>query len=259
MYLDLAAIRKAAVQQIRHAPGTYLGAAAVIAFANEMINWLLGRLMFGVLEHPRASGVAFGNKIRFGNKQELAFSLLSLALSALVSTPLIVGMLRLYIRAPYGDRAASHMTFAYRSNLVSIAVAVISTDVIIGLWSVLLVIPGVLKSLEYSMVTCVLAESPEMSGGEARRLSGQMTAGLRSAILLLMFTVILQLLLLVVLAEILFSILAVVLFPLASIILMVGNIGMSVLMYAYVYTVTAQLYLTLRYRFLQGQPPEYAL
>jgi hypothetical protein len=259
MYLDNAMIRKTAFRQIKHAPGTYLGAAAILTFVNEAIRRLSTRLFWGTWLRPQAAALSFGSMIRFGNKQELAFSLLNLVLSVLVTTPLIVGMLRLYIRAPYGDHSAAHLLFAYQNNFLSIAVAVISTDFIIGLWSMLLVVPGILKALEYSMVTCVVAESPQMSGGEARRLSRQMTAGVRGPIALLMLSVLLQLVLLVILAEILLSILAVVLFPLAAIVLLVGNIGMSALMYAYVYTVIAQVYLTLRYQFLQSQPAGYVI
>ena len=47
----------------------------------------------------------------------------------------------------------------------------------IFLWSLLLFIPGIIKSYEYRMVPYLLAECPEMGNSEAFRISKEMMYG----------------------------------------------------------------------------------
>lgn len=51
------------------------------------------------------------------------------------------------------------------------------TDLFTALWSLLFIIPGIVKSLAWSQVPYLLAENPGMSGKRARELSDQMTMG----------------------------------------------------------------------------------
>ncbi|MCI5649263.1 MAG: DUF975 family protein [Fusicatenibacter sp.] len=50
-------------------------------------------------------------------------------------------------------------------------------DLYIGLWSLLLVIPGIIKSYEYRMVPYLLADCPELDRTEAFRISREMMYG----------------------------------------------------------------------------------
>lgn len=45
------------------------------------------------------------------------------------------------------------------------------------LWSFLLIVPGVIKAYEYSMIPYLLAENPNLSADEVFSLSKQMTTG----------------------------------------------------------------------------------
>lgn len=45
------------------------------------------------------------------------------------------------------------------------------------LWLLLLVVPGIIKAYEYSMIPCLLAENPNITTDEAFSLSKQMTTG----------------------------------------------------------------------------------
>ena len=47
----------------------------------------------------------------------------------------------------------------------------------IMLWLLLLVVPGIIKAYEYSMIPYLLAENPSLSASEAFSLSKQMTTG----------------------------------------------------------------------------------
>lgn len=56
------------------------------------------------------------------------------------------------------------------------------TIIFIGLWSLLLLIPGIIKALEYSMVPFILADNPYIPGSRAREISRSMTKGEKGAI-----------------------------------------------------------------------------
>ena len=45
------------------------------------------------------------------------------------------------------------------------------------LWLLLLIVPGVIKAYEYSMIPYLLAENPNLSASQAFSLSKQMTTG----------------------------------------------------------------------------------
>lgn len=50
-------------------------------------------------------------------------------------------------------------------------------SILIFLWSLLLVIPGIVKLIEYSFVPYILAEDPNINTREALRISKQITYG----------------------------------------------------------------------------------
>ena len=53
----------------------------------------------------------------------------------------------------------------------------IMTNVFVFLWSLLLVIPGIIKSFAYSMAPYILAENPELTASEALNKSKEMMNG----------------------------------------------------------------------------------
>ena len=58
-------------------------------------------------------------------------------------------------------------------NIVKIAFI---TDVKIILWSLLLIIPGIVKSYEYSMIPYILAENPSLSTKEVFQRTYELTS-----------------------------------------------------------------------------------
>ena len=61
----------------------------------------------------------------------------------------------------------------YQGNVVTM----FCRDLFIGLWSLLLVIPGIVKSYEYRMVPYILAENPSIHRKDAFKLSQEMMDG----------------------------------------------------------------------------------
>lgn len=55
--------------------------------------------------------------------------------------------------------------------------ALFRRDFFIFLWSLLFIIPGIIKAIEYRLVPYILAENPEMTGKEAMERSKQLMTG----------------------------------------------------------------------------------
>lgn len=64
----------------------------------------------------------------------------------------------------------------------------LTNGILIFLWSLLLVIPGIIKTLSYSMSYMILADNPEMSANEARKQSMQMMNGNKWRLFCLQFS-----------------------------------------------------------------------
>lgn len=103
--------------------------------------------------------------------------------AALVANPLEVGLNRFFMEnrfnggnAPAGNLSA--MLYAYNNGSYwNIVKTLFFRDLYVFLWSLLLVIPGIVKSYEYRMVPYILAENPNISRERAFQLSKQMMDG----------------------------------------------------------------------------------
>lgn len=94
-----------------------------------------------------------------------------------VGIPLAVGAARFFLQNRYG-RTDFHLLFSgFSLNYLGCVGALFVTYLFIGLWALLLLIPGIIKALEYSMVPYILADNPYIPGSRARELSRQLTRG----------------------------------------------------------------------------------
>lgn len=62
------------------------------------------------------------------------------------------------------------------------------TDIIIFLWSLLFIIPGIIKSFEYAFVSYIIHDNPNLTGKQARDLSSRMTEGYKMDLFILGFS-----------------------------------------------------------------------
>jgi len=67
--------------------------------------------------------------------------------------------------------------FAFTSTYLNIVKTMLLRDLYTFLWSLLFIIPGIIKSYEYRMIPYIMAENPEISSEEAFSLSKQMMTG----------------------------------------------------------------------------------
>lgn len=102
-----------------------------------------------------------------------------LLLRIFIFNPLILGGKKFFLNAAQ-DRSESFsdMGFAFSSgHYWNIILTLFLKNLFIFLWSLLLLIPGVIKTYAYAMVPYLLAENPEMEYKEALETSDDMTRG----------------------------------------------------------------------------------
>ena len=103
--------------------------------------------------------------------------LLGAAVNIFVASPLQVGGCRFFL--DNGERNAPFETvlFPFKTKYMNIVKAMFLQNLFIFLWSLLFVIPGIVKGYAYRLVPYILAEAPDMDAGEARRRSEEMMRG----------------------------------------------------------------------------------
>ena len=108
----------------------------------------------------------------------LVGAILSLVIWALLLVPLRIGALRYFVVGCYRKPTFSELGLCFRKgnwwNPIKVEMWRITY---VFLWSLLLIVPGIVKGYEYRMIPYLLAENPRLSKAEAFRLSKQMMDG----------------------------------------------------------------------------------
>ena len=91
----------------------------------------------------------------------------SLAATFLVVAPLSYGLYVVYLNVTYGERPQVGKLFEGFQNFGPVVLLYFLIWLFTMLWTLLFVIPGIIKTLSYSMAYYVLAENPQMSANEA--------------------------------------------------------------------------------------------
>ncbi|MHB1485025.1 MAG: DUF975 family protein [Saccharofermentanales bacterium] len=108
----------------------------------------------------------------------LIIMVISFLIHAFVGNPLVVGGRRYFIKTTREQDNHGCFSFAFSSqNYMKIVTAMLLRDVRLILWTLLFIIPGIIKSYEYRMVPYILAQNPGIGAQRSIQLSRQMTAG----------------------------------------------------------------------------------
>lgn len=102
---------------------------------------------------------------------------ISVVLSLFLIQPLLVGGRRFFSRSLVEDAQLQELTYAFSHNYLNVVKNMFLMNLFIGLWSLLLVIPGIVKKYEYRMVPYLLGEHPEMTTKELFDTSREMMRG----------------------------------------------------------------------------------
>ena len=97
-------------------------------------------------------------------------------LTFFVIVPLSIGLIRFFQVSRSGKASFTELFVPFKKVLrIAIIMAWLAIKVI--LWSLLLIVPGIIKAFEYSMVPYILAENPSIKSKRAFQISKAMTKG----------------------------------------------------------------------------------
>lgn len=100
-----------------------------------------------------------------------------LLISIFLLAPLQVGCYRWYILNRTSNPPMGELLNSFRNGYFNTAKIMFCKGLYTTLWSLLFIIPGIIKAYEYSMIPYLLAENPNMSKQEAFAISKELMDG----------------------------------------------------------------------------------
>ena len=115
-----------------------------------------------------------------------SLALVSLVWGIFVGDPIVVGQNRFFMEHRISGSKLEKIFFVFKSgNYFNVVKTMFLMSIKIILWSFLFIIPGIIKTYQYSMVPYILAENPGIEPKRALELSKEMTSGEKFNIFLL--------------------------------------------------------------------------
>lgn len=102
---------------------------------------------------------------------------IGIAFNIFLLNPLKVGCYKWYLYNRKENPQVGVLGDAFKNNYFGTVEIMFCKELFIFLWSLLLVIPGIIKSYEYQMVPYIIAENPNISRREAFEMSKTMMDG----------------------------------------------------------------------------------
>lgn len=102
---------------------------------------------------------------------------IAVALQALVCNPLEIGCNRFFCKNLEEDAEVKEVCYAFDRGYKNSVKIMFFRDLYMILWTLLFIIPGIVKAYEYSMISYILSENPNMDKKEVFALSKQMMSG----------------------------------------------------------------------------------
>jgi len=106
-----------------------------------------------------------------------AIPYLGSVVSLLISGPLALGMAIIFLKLVRGEEISVEMIFAGFKDFTRSLTAGLLIFIYVFLWSLLLIIPGIIASYAYAMTFFIMADNPNLSANEAIKASKEMMKG----------------------------------------------------------------------------------
>lgn len=103
--------------------------------------------------------------------------LIGIAVSIFVFNPLEVNAKRFLIIARVQPADLSELGFSFKYSYMNVVKIQFLRALYTSLWTLLFIVPGIIKAYEYRMIPYILAENPEMDCKEAFQISKDMMYG----------------------------------------------------------------------------------
>jgi uncharacterized membrane protein len=98
-------------------------------------------------------------------------------ISIVISGPMALGFMGFYLNVKRGGETALESLFDGFKNFLPAFLTQLLIGIFTFLWSLLLIIPGIIKSISYSQALFILFDNPEMRALDAITLSRKMMDG----------------------------------------------------------------------------------
>ncbi len=108
----------------------------------------------------------------------MIFWVVGMAIKAFVLNPLLVGCRKFWLNNADGVAHGGDLFYGFNcGSYMNVVKVMFLKDLFVFLWSLLFVIPGVIKSYEWYVVPYLLAEDPTQSWNDVKEKSSQMMDG----------------------------------------------------------------------------------
>ncbi|MBR3041458.1 MAG: DUF975 family protein [Eubacterium sp.] len=97
--------------------------------------------------------------------------------SAFIINPIMVGCNRFFFKNLDEPANFTNIVHAFDHNYMNTVKTMFCKDIFTMLWTMLFIIPGIIKSYEYRMIPYILADNPEMDRKEVFKLSKELMTG----------------------------------------------------------------------------------
>ena len=104
-------------------------------------------------------------------------SILGILYTIFIGNVIVVGKNGYFTKNHDKNPELGEIFSGFKGNYLNVVKIMFLMDLKTLLWLLLLIVPGVIKAYEYSMIPYLLAENPDLSAPQAFSLSKQMTTG----------------------------------------------------------------------------------
>ena len=152
-------------------------------FATILCGFLMtdpGSILSVIAENPELENALYGNEeiATFVTFAVPVLVLLSYLFNVFIGYPVLVGMNRFFMENRISGSKIERIFWVFKSgNYFNVVKTMFLMNLKVFLWSLLLLIPGIIKSYQYYMVPYILAENPGISSKRAFEISKKMTDG----------------------------------------------------------------------------------
>ena len=94
-----------------------------------------------------------------------------------VINPINVGVQTFFLRNSSGEAEGFHLGDGFKYNYLNVVKTMFFMNLWILLWTLLFIVPGIIKSYSYRLVPYILAENPDIDTNEVLRRSEQLMRG----------------------------------------------------------------------------------
>ena len=110
---------------------------------------------------------------------------IAILLKVFIGNPVLMGASRFYYKNLHKQAEIKEVGYGFDRSYRNVVKIMFFKDLYTFLWSLLFIVPGVVKSYEYKMIPFILAEHPDLPMDQVFSLSRQMTDGYKGKAFLL--------------------------------------------------------------------------